>query len=250
MPRNLARYEQFLRIYALLDILSAARQPLDDQALIGLIKERLGFSQLSPRTLHRDCDFLVTCGYPIDRPQLSGDRRHGWLLEKEAMAGRQLPGEPLTILELVAFNLARDVLRTFQGTVLWTGIESLRSKLETGLPVGLLAQVAGARRVFHVEPLETAKYASHPRLLAALSTAITDCREIEVESRDHNGAARHRIQPVMLMIRLPQVQLVGWSAHSGDDPPVVLDIAEIEKVTTLDSTFTHRPVDPAILPGR
>lgn len=250
MPRNLARYEQFLRIYALLDILSNVRQPLDDQALISALKERLGLSRLSPRTLHRDCEFLVACGYPIDRPQLPGDRRHGWLLDKEASARRQFPGEPLTILELVAFNVARDLLRAFQGTILWTGIESLRSKITTGITAELLAQVDDARRVFHVEPLDIAKHASHPRLLSAISTAITDCREIEVESRDHSGAARHRIQPVMLMIRLPQVQLVGWSAQSGDDPPVVLDIAEIEKVTTLDSTFTPRPIDPAILPGR
>ncbi|MCE9632430.1 MAG: hypothetical protein K8S94_17200 [Planctomycetia bacterium] len=250
MPRNFARYEQFLRIYSLLDILSSARQPLDDQTLIGLIKDRLGFSRLSPRTLHRDCEFLVACGYPIDRPQLPGDRRHGWLLDKEAMAARRPPGEPLTILELVAFNVARDLLRTFQGTILWTGIESLRSKIEAGLPAELLKRVDEARRVFHVEPLDNAKYASHPRLLSAISTAIADCREIEIESRDPSGAVRRRIQPVMLMIRLPKVQLVGWSSPSGADPPVVFDIEDIEKVTTLDSTFTHRPIDPTILPNR
>ena len=51
MPKNLARYEQFLRILALLDILATARGPLDDQALVAALKERLGLSRLSPRTL-------------------------------------------------------------------------------------------------------------------------------------------------------------------------------------------------------
>ncbi len=250
MPRNLARYEQFLRIYSLLDILSTARQPLDDQTLITQVKDRLGFSRLSPRTLHRDCEFLLACGYPIDRPQLPGDRRHGWLLDKEAMVDRRLPGEPMTILELVAFNVARDLLRTFQGTILWTGIESLRSKITTGVPADLLEQVEDARRVFHVDQLDSSKYASHPRLLSAICTAIDDCREIEVESRQADGPVRRRIQPVMLMIRLPKVQLVGWTSPSDDAGPIMLDIELIEKVTTLDSTFTHRPIDPSLLVDR
>lgn len=250
MSRNLARYEQFLRIYATLDILSNARQPLDDQTLIGLIKERLGLTTLSQRTLHRDCEFLVACGYPIDHPQLAGDRRHGWVLDKEAVTGRRFPGEPTTILELVAFNVARDLLRTFEGTVLWSGIESLRAKIEKGLPEELLAQVAEARRVFHVEEIDPAKYAARPRLLAALGTAITDCREIDLECRGGDAPQRRRIQPMMLRIRLPKVQLVGWtSAADGADPPVMIDIDHIERVTTLDATFVPRPIDPATLPG-
>ena len=97
MMRNLARYEQFLRITTLLDILSNARSPLDDQALINAIRERLGLSRLSPRTLHRDCEFLVSCGYPIDHVPLAGQRRYGWQMTKAAAAGRQLPAEPITL---------------------------------------------------------------------------------------------------------------------------------------------------------
>ena len=51
MPRNFARHEQFLRIFALLETLSNARQPIDDQTLVGLLKERLGLTRLSARTL-------------------------------------------------------------------------------------------------------------------------------------------------------------------------------------------------------
>lgn len=51
MPRNLAvRYEHFLRLHALIDILANARQPLDDATLIGDVRERLGLTRLSPRT--------------------------------------------------------------------------------------------------------------------------------------------------------------------------------------------------------
>ncbi|MFY8222262.1 MAG: hypothetical protein ACOVJ6_10180, partial [Pirellulales bacterium] len=104
MPRNFARHEQFLRIFALLEILSAARQPLDDQALTAALKERLGLTRLSPRTLRRDCDFLCSCGYPVDHKPLPDGRKYGWILAKDSVNGRKIPSEPLTLLELVAFT--------------------------------------------------------------------------------------------------------------------------------------------------
>jgi predicted DNA-binding transcriptional regulator YafY len=139
MTRNLARYEQFLRILAVLDILAAARGPLDDQALIAAVKERLGLSRLSSRTLHRDCEFLISCGYPIDHAPLPTGRKYGWRLDAAALASRRMPPEPLTLLELTAFSVGRDLLRAFEGTVLWTGIESLWAKLQRGLHPSLAA---------------------------------------------------------------------------------------------------------------
>ena len=80
------------------------------------------------------------------------------------------------MLELVAFMVGRDLMRTFEGTVLWSGIESLRHRLEAALPAKLLERVEGVRRVFHVVGPDTARYASRPRLISALSAAITDRR--------------------------------------------------------------------------
>jgi predicted DNA-binding transcriptional regulator YafY len=247
MSRNLARYEQFLRILALLDILANARGPLDDQALIAAIKERLGLSRLSPRTLHRDCEFLVTCGYPIDHAQLPGDRKFGWRLDAAALAGRKIPPEPLTLLEMAAFNVGRDLLRVFEGTVLWTGIESLRAKLDRDLPAELVAQAEASRRVFHVPAPDAARYAERPRMLSALSRAISDCREIEVEAHpDEGGAASpRRLRPAMLVVNLPRIQLAAWEITQPEgDPPVLIDLDQIAKVTPLDTTFTPQPVDP------
>lgn len=245
MPRNFSRHEQFLRIFALLEILSTARQPLDDQALIAQLKERLGLSRLSTRTLHRDCDFLVSCGYPIDHLPMAGNRRFGWRLEKSGAAGRQIPAEPITLLELTAFMVGRDLLRTFEGTILWSGIESLRHKVERSLPPGLLERLEGAKQVFHVRSLDPAKFAGRPRLLSTLSAAITDCREIDLEERGADGSVqRRRLQPLRLVIRPPQVQLLGCSvAADGADPPVLIDLERIEKVQPLDATFKPPPFD-------
>ncbi|MFM7136979.1 MAG: helix-turn-helix transcriptional regulator [Planctomycetota bacterium] len=248
--KNLARYEQFLRILALLDLLAAARGPLDDQALIAALKERLGLSRLSPRTLHRDCEFLITCGYPINHSQLPGDRKFGWRLDTGAIAGRKIPPEPLTLLEIAAFNVGRDLLRVFEGTVLWTGIESLRAKLESDLPPELRTQAEESRRVFHVPAPDAARYAERPRLLSALSRAISDCREIEVEAHpgERVAASPRRLRPVMLVVSLPRIQLAAWDiTQPQGDPPVLIDLDRIAKVTSLDTRFTPQPIDPGRL---
>lgn len=247
MTQNFSRYEQFLRIFALLEILSTARQPLDDLSLIAALKERLGLTRLSSRTLHRDCAFLLSCGYPVDHAPLPGDRKYGWQLAKPAASGRQIPAEPLTLLELVAFSMGRELLKTFEGTVLWTGIESLRHKIERDVPPAMLEQLKQARDVFHVAGGDPARYAARPRLLSTLTDAITRCREVEIEERSEGGdsAVRYRLQPQKLLIRPPRVQLVGFHVDaSADGQPVLIDIARIGKVTPLDTTFVPQPLDP------
>jgi len=246
MPPNFSRHEQFLRIFALLEMLSTTRQPLDDQSLIAALKERLGLTRLSTRTLHRDCDFLISCGYPVVHAPFPGDRKYGWQLSKPTSSGKQIPAEPLTLLELVAFSMGRDLLRAFEGTVLWTGIESLRHKIERDVPPAMLEQLKDAKQVFHVEGGDPSKYARRPRLISLLSNAITECREIEVEERNEGGGQplRHRLQPQRLVIRPPVVQLLGFPADAtAEVKPMLLDIERIEKVTSLDVTFVPRPLD-------
>jgi predicted DNA-binding transcriptional regulator YafY len=246
MPRNFARHEQFLRIFALLELLSNARAPIDDQALIAALKERLGLSTLSQRTLHRDCDFLVSCGYPISHLQLPGDRKFGWQLMKDGGTAKKVPPEPLTLLELVAFMLGRDLLRMFEGTIIWTGIESLRQKLERDLPPELLDRLAASKEVFHVQRVDLGRYAARPRLISTLSAAITDRREVEIETRRSDGQPTElqRLQPLRLVVKPPSVQLLGYlAAGAAESPPLLVDIDRIEKVTPLDVTFAARPVD-------
>jgi predicted DNA-binding transcriptional regulator YafY len=250
MPRNFARHEQFLRIFALLETLSNARQPIDDQTLVGLLKERLGLTRLSARTLRRDCDFLGSCGYPVDHVPLPDGRKYGWQLAKDSVNGRKIPSEPLTLLELVAFMVGRDLLRTFEGTILWTGIESLRHKFERDMPAAMLERLEAARHVFDVRAVDPSRYASRPRLISTLSGAITDSQEIEVEEHAENGGTpvRIRLQPHRLIIEPPLVRLLAFPVGSEASEPLLLDIEKIAKVTPLDVTFVPRPLRPEDLP--
>lgn len=246
MPRNFARHEQFLRIFALLETLSTARHPLDDQTLIATLKERLGLKELSTRTLHRDCDFLVACGYPLDHVPVPNARKQGWRIDREALAARQIPAEPITLLELVAFTIARDLLRPFEGTVLWTGMESLRHKLERSLPQSLRHRLESARDVFHVTDGCPSRYAARPRLISALSTAIADNQEIDVTAKADSGATSgHRLRPLRLVIEPPRVRLLALEMDPASDPPVLIDLDRIETVTPRDATFEFPAIDVA-----
>lgn len=243
MPRNFARHEQFLRIFALLELLTAAHQPLDDQALIAALKERLGLTRLSPRTLRRDCEFLGSCGYSVDHAPLPDARKYGWMLAKDSVNGRRIPSEPLTLLELVAFTVARDLLKPFEGTILWTGIESLRHKLERDMPAAMRERLDGARNVFHVKGFDP-RYAARPRLISTLSGAITDCHEIEIEE-DGTPATTRRLHPHRILIEPPDVSLLAFPADGATDgAPVLLNIERILRVTPLDTTFTPREIRP------
>jgi predicted DNA-binding transcriptional regulator YafY len=249
MSSNFARHEQFLRIFALLDILSEARQPIDDQMLIATIRERLGLSRLSPRTLRRDCEFLSSCGYPVDHTPIAGSRKFGWQLGQSAVGGRKIPGEPLTLLELVAFAVGRDMLRSFEGTVLWTGIESLRQKLERDLTQSLREQLAAAKRVFHVSGGEPGRYAARPRLISTLTAAITDCQEIDVVARQADGEPpqRHRLQPHCLVIQPPRAELLAFPIDGSKADALLIDIDRIEEIVTTDATFSRRDADIAAI---
>lgn len=240
MPRNFARYEQFLRIFALLDLLSAARQPLDDRSVIASIQERLGLTRLSPRTLRRDCEFLTACGYAIDHVPLPDGRKYGWMLAKEGSLDRRIPREPLTLLEIIAFTVGRDLLQPFAGTILWTGIESLRFKLERDLPAEMRERLEAAKRVFHVRGFDP-RYAARPRLISTLSRAITDCREIEIE--EDGEPSLKRLQPHRIMIEPPVVRLLAFPADGQPaTAPMLIDIERIRKVKPLDVAFTPRDV--------
>jgi len=252
MTPHFARHEQFLRIFTLLEILSTARQPLGDDALITLLKERLGLGRLSVRTLHRDCEFLTSCGYPLDHTPLPEGRKYGWALQKDAAGERRVPGEPITLLELVAFMVARDLLRTCEGTVLWTGIESLRHKIEQALPAGLRSHLEKAGSVFHVAAAPSTRYAARPRLISTLSTAISDNREIRIGSRTTDGqSADRRLQPLRLVIDPPHVRLLGIDVDGDgntDTNHVLIDIDRIDTVQPLDVIFVPPAIDvPRIL---
>ena len=263
MTTNFSRHEQFLRIWKLLELLEASRRPVADSDLVVHLKESLGLTSLSPRTLGRDCEFLASCGYPIERKSLPESRKNGWHLQRPVGDGKRwMPREPLTLLEVTAFLLSREQLRFAEGTVLWSGMESLWNKINGTLPEPLAGQVAVAAAAWHVAERSPSAYASRPRLISLLCAAVTDCCEVELtlqppaETLAENSTAtdqaesaevaataakQMRFQPHGLAIHAPRVGVIGFpviaEADSEDGRPLLIDLLEIASATPLDCVF-------------
>jgi len=255
MTTNFARHEQFLRIWKLLEYLETSRRPVSDEELVGHLKESLGLASLSQRTLGRDCEFLGSCGYPIERQALPDGRKQGWQFNRQGNDGnRWMPREPLTLLEMTAFLLSREQMRFAEGTVLWSGVESLWSKIADTLPPSLADQVAVMREAWHVEGRKQPAYANRPRLLSLLCAAVTACCEIDLhlaaaadktESATSADAAPRasgeqllsRFKPCGLVVRGGGMGLIGFPDGVATGPPVLISLEQITNATARDKVF-------------
>jgi len=237
MVGKFSRHEQVLRIFTLLEVLNSAKQPLSDDVLINALRDRLGLSNLSSRTLRRDCEFLISCGYPLDRAPIHSSRRTGWKLDNKNIPSRKIFAEPLTLLELVASEISRELLKPFIGTVLWTGIESLSNRLMRTLPESLRSQLARQREAIYVHHVEPPRHSERPRLISTLHAAIVDCRVINLKLKT---AGSQPLRPQVLVLTGGSILLVGLHDNAdsnGDDKPVVIPLEQIETVNLLDRTF-------------
>ena len=255
MTTNFARHEQFLRIWKLLEFLETSRRAVSDDELVGHLKESLGLASLSQRTLGRDCEFLASCGYPIERQALPDGRKQGWQFARPVNDGhRWMPREPLTLLEMTAFLLSREQMRFAEGTVLWSGVESLWSKIADTLPPSLADQVAVMREAWHVEGRKQPAYADRPRLLSLLCAAVTACCEIDLhlaaaadktESATSADAAPRasgeqllsRFKPCGLVVRGGGMGLIGFPDGVATGPPVLISLEQITNATARDKVF-------------
>lgn len=252
MPPHYARHEQFLRILQLYELLEKSRRPLEDHEILHDLKTELGLRNLSPRTLRRDCEFLASCGYPVEHVPILGSRRFGWQLDGDRVARNWKPAQPLTLLELVAFMLAREHLRYCEGTVLWTGIEALRQKIDATLPAQTRSQWLAAANGMHVTGGNDGPYAHRPRLLSALCGAIDDGHELEIEEfpeQEEREPRSWRCQPQGLAFVSSRILFVFFPYGPDGSPPHdetparLIDVAAIREARRLDVQCSRRSIE-------
>ncbi len=257
MSPHLARHEQFLRIWKLLQHLDAARHPVADSDLLDFLKDSLGLTRLSVRTLGRDCEFLASCGYPIQRVATADGQRQGWqLLRTQNQAERWKPAEPLTLLEVVATLVAQEQLRFAEGSILWTGMRSVVEKILTTMPAMLTEQVTVAAGSWHVVSESERPYEHRPRLLSLLATAVTSTTQVEFSLRPqrpesspvdgqlndqsllpNQPAERQTFLPHGFVVQSPSLGLIGFWATQNEEPAVLIDLGQIESAVDLKKSF-------------
>jgi predicted DNA-binding transcriptional regulator YafY len=178
------RGNQITRQWAIIRLLEGRTRGLT-------VAEIAAHLEANVRTVYRDLADLQSAGFPLYSD--SGDRSQRWKLIDGSKPGLPLP---VTMTELMALHMSRDILRVFEGTVFQESIESFFDKVTVNLPPetlrylenisGRLGIGFGARKDFSafketIAQLSeaTARRARVEISYKALSTGEETCRVVD-----------------------------------------------------------------------
>jgi predicted DNA-binding transcriptional regulator YafY len=113
---------QITRQWGIIKLLEDRKQGLS----VAEIASHLDANQ---RTVYRDIDDLAIAGFPLYSEQVDGVNR--WKLIEGSKSKLPLP---VTMTELMALHMSRDILKVFKGTVFEESIESFFDKVTVTLP--------------------------------------------------------------------------------------------------------------------
>ena len=227
---SLNRHEQLLRLFALIDILFGARQPLTTEEIKVRLRERGVIDEMSDRNLRRDLEFLGNFGYALARTKKRSERgvlRQAWSIRAGRAGGP--PAVPsVSLPELLSLAVARDFLAPLAGTLYWRGIAQLLAKLERVATPELLAYVADHKDGLVVHPRPPGgKYRS--RTLNAINRAIRNGLELAIRYTSLAEAKPRRltIRPEALVVYEGSIYI---AARRAADEPEAIRFYKLDRV--------------------
>lgn len=185
---------------------------------------RLG---VSPRTVYRDMERLITSGVPVQ-----GARGTGY----QAVEAIALPPLSLTPAELEALNLGMAIVAEAADPGLKAAAQSLADKIDAVLPTQAIAEAETWK--FAPSPFaDAARGFSH---MAALRSAIRGRQKLRLRYRGPNGApSERRVRPLHMDYWGRIWTLTAWCELRGDFRDFRVDL--IEEATPLPELFVDEP---------
>ena len=212
---SLNRHEQLLRVFHLIDILCAARQPLSAVEMKEMLRERGVIEEMSDKNIRRDIDFLQKFGYalrPTEKLSSRGRQVKAWALEV-GRGRRDLATPPVSLPELFSLAVARDFLMPLAGTFYWRGISQLLGRVERIATPELLEYVGRHKEGLVVHPRPAA--AKYPaRVLGAINRAIRNSQELAIRytSLSDESPRTQRIEPEALVLYHGSIYVAAYRA--------------------------------------
>jgi predicted DNA-binding transcriptional regulator YafY len=239
----MSRNEQLVRQQKLLQILEQARFGKTEEDLRLALVEELGLGSLSQKTVHRDLQALQYAGYDIDSERADGVPR--W----QAGPGlRNLPRLPVSVTELLALSIGREMLLPLAGTPYWQGIEMLWRKVQQIVPESVWKHFERHRRGMLLRGVPARSYQRHRGMLSTLDRAIRQHRVVRLQ---YQGAAESKpsireIEPYCIVLHEGHVYvLAGVADASAEEPLRKFKLERCRKAVALDRRFRPRPdLDP------
>ncbi len=252
---SLGRHEQLLRVFHLIDILSAARVALSALELKERLKDRGVIDDMSDRNIRRDVGFLVTFGYDVREESQRNGRgtaRKAWRIVPKKGAGG-LDGPVVSLPELLSLAAAREFLTPLAGTFYWRGISQLIARVERIATPELLDYAEKHREGLLVHPRPAgAKYTT--RTLNAVNRAIRNSLELAIRYR---ALADERprtviIRPEAMVVYDGSVYVAAYkapaspstkaSARSSEESDEAIRFYKLDRF--VDARATSRPFTP------
>ncbi len=184
------------------------------------------------RTVYRDMKALESAGFPLYTE--SGDRGDRWKLMDGSKSNMPLL---LTMTELMALHMSRDILKVFEGTVFQESIESLFEKVTVTLPPEThqyLDTISGRLGVSHGAKKD---FSAFKDIIAQLSEATAARTRVEImyKALSTGDETTRVVDPYQVWAMNGAFYLIGLCHLRDEIRTFAMD--RITKLTVLKESF-------------
>lgn len=127
------------------------------------------------RTVYRDLEALQNAGFPIYTDTVGG--RNLWMLMESA---REKMPIPMTLPELMALYLARNMLKAVNHTAYYESLKSLFHKIKTSLPSDLVSYLDTMEKTIHIGQRPYKRGGESRDTFTVINDALNKRRYVEI----------------------------------------------------------------------
>jgi len=234
------RYKQVARACKVLEILQNSRYGKTTRELADEVVRYMGLPSVSLKSIERDVKFWQGYGFPIDSHKTDDPRRRSvWKLDRSYL---ELPRLPISVLELLAFAVGRELLFPLAGTPYWEGIQMLWSKMRESLPEPLWDHFERLRPRVVVRGVVGKSYADKEGMLSALNRAIYQHRVTDVcyQGLGRSAPEERAIEPHAIVLSGGSIYVAATDAGDERGEFKLFKLDRLTRATPRDRHFRPR----------
>jgi predicted DNA-binding transcriptional regulator YafY len=234
------RYKQVARACKVLEILQSSRYGKTTRELADEVVRYMGLASVSLKSIERDVKFWQGYGFPINSHKTADrERRVVWKLDQSYI---DLPKLQISVLELLAFAVGRELLIPLAGTPYWEGIQMLWNRMRESLPEPVWEHFERLRPSLVVRGAVSKSYADKEGMLSALNRAIYQHRVTAIR---YQGLGRpepedRMIEPHAIVLSEGNIYVVATDAGQDRGEFKLFKLDRLSRATPRDQHFKPR----------
>jgi len=235
----MARNEQLIRQHKVLQILERSRFGRTLEEIRDDLVDELGLTSLHTRSVRRDLEALQAAGFDVESHEIQ--RGRVWKLGPRFRGTQKIT---VSVTELVALSLSRELLFPLSGTPFWIGIESFWSKIRESLPPAVWHHYEQSRKILHVLGITPKSYENQQGIIRTIHRAIQQHRVLQIhyQTLGEPAARQRKIEPYGLVVYQSSLYIVAAVSGASDDLRAMRHwkLDRFQKAEALDEYFRPR----------